>query len=207
MMNRAVPNASPTLAFTALEIHLLDQLAKDKGTRHPQTKSISSYLIRLARLGGYLARVGDSPPGNTVLWRGMSRLTDIELGFVMGAELVGNRKLWMTLTVLRYPLSSLILAPANLQFLTGLKNRRHRNQQVLSSCRPGSPRVLPTRLPEQTLQGAGRTVRSGSCGKSGLLQRNPATPSDRLHPGQKDRGYDRNLAGTSEDSTGTSECK
>jgi Transposase DNA-binding/Transposase Tn5 dimerisation domain len=90
MMNRAVPNASPTLAFTALEIHLLDQLAKDEGTRRPQMKSISSYLIRIARLGGYLARAGDSPPGNTVLWRGMSRLTDIELGFVMGAELVGN---------------------------------------------------------------------------------------------------------------------
>jgi hypothetical protein len=90
MMNRAAPNASPTLAFTALEIHLLDQLAKDKGTRRPQIKSISSYLIRIARLGGYLARAGDSPPGNTVLWRGMSRLTDIELGFVMGAELVGN---------------------------------------------------------------------------------------------------------------------
>ena len=90
MMNRAAPNASPTLAFTALEIHLLDQLAKDKGTRRPQMKSISSYLIRIARLGGYLARAGDSPPGNTVIWRGMSRLTDIELGFVMGAELVGN---------------------------------------------------------------------------------------------------------------------
>ena len=90
MMNRAVPNASPALAFTALEIHLLDQLATNKGARRPQIKSISSYLIRIARLGGYLARAGDSPPGNTVLWRGMSRLTDIELCFVMGAELVGN---------------------------------------------------------------------------------------------------------------------
>ncbi len=90
MMNRAVPNAPPTLAFTALEIHLLDQLAKDRGTRRSQTKSISNYLIRIAKLGGYLARAGDSPPGNTVLWRGMSRLTDIELGFLMGAKLVGN---------------------------------------------------------------------------------------------------------------------
>ena len=89
MMNRAVPNASPTLAFTALEIHLLDRLAKSKVTR--RLKQIDcNYLIRVARLGGYLARAGDSPPGNTVIWRGLSRLTDIELGFVMGAELVGN---------------------------------------------------------------------------------------------------------------------
>lgn len=49
------------------------------------------FLIRTARLGGYLARAGDSPPGNTVLWRGV-RLTDIELGFVMEAELVSKLK-------------------------------------------------------------------------------------------------------------------
>jgi hypothetical protein len=90
MMNRAMPNVSPTLAFTALEIHLLDQLVKNRGTRQPLGKRLSTYLIKLARLGGHLARAGDSPPGNKVIWRGMSRLTDIGLGFAMGAELVGN---------------------------------------------------------------------------------------------------------------------
>ena len=90
MLNRTAPDASPVLAFTALEIRLLDQLAKDKGIQRPQTKSISTYLTRIARLGGYLARASDAPPGNMVIWRGLSRLTDIELGFVMGARLVGN---------------------------------------------------------------------------------------------------------------------
>jgi hypothetical protein len=90
MMNRAVPDASPTLAFTALEIHLLDQLAKAKDMQRPQTKSISTYLIKIARLGGYLARAGDAAPGNAVIRRGLSRLTDIELGFALGAKLVGN---------------------------------------------------------------------------------------------------------------------
>jgi Transposase DNA-binding/Transposase DDE domain len=78
MMNRALPAASPTLAFTALEIHLLDQLVKHKGTRQLQRGSLSTYLTKLARLGGYLARTGDSPPGNRVIWRGISRLTDID---------------------------------------------------------------------------------------------------------------------------------
>jgi hypothetical protein len=90
MMNRLQPAASPTLAFTAREIHLLNRLVKEKGTKQPQGSSLSAYLIKLAQLGGYLARVGDSPPGNRVIWRGMSRLTDIELGFSIGAELVGN---------------------------------------------------------------------------------------------------------------------
>jgi Transposase DNA-binding/Transposase Tn5 dimerisation domain len=90
MMNRTVPMASPTLAFTAREIHLLNRLVKEKGTKQPQEGSLSTYLVKLARLGGYLARVGDSPPGNRVIWKGMSRLTDIELGFSIATELVGN---------------------------------------------------------------------------------------------------------------------
>jgi hypothetical protein len=90
MINRAAPSASPKLAFTALEIRLLDKLIQDKTHRAGSQKSLSSYLTRLARLGGYLARAGDLPPGNTVIWRGMSRLTDIELGFLLGAQHVGN---------------------------------------------------------------------------------------------------------------------
>src|SRR5438128_7341797 len=68
----------------------LVKLAKVKDRQRPQTKSISTYLIRIARLGGYLARAGDAAPGNAVIWRGLSRLTDIELGFTLGAKLVGN---------------------------------------------------------------------------------------------------------------------
>jgi len=44
----------------------------------------------IARLGGYLARANDPPPGNMVMWRGMSRLTDIALGAAVGAGIVGN---------------------------------------------------------------------------------------------------------------------
>jgi hypothetical protein len=90
MMNRTAPHSSPTLAFTALEIHLLDRLTEDKAKRQPKKNSLSTYLTKLARLGGYLARAGDSPPGNRVIWRGLSRLTDIELGFAMAEGLVGN---------------------------------------------------------------------------------------------------------------------
>jgi hypothetical protein len=38
-----------------------------------------------------LARAGDPPPGNVVIWRGLARLTDIELGAEIGAAgFVGN---------------------------------------------------------------------------------------------------------------------
>lgn len=90
MIHRAAPAASPALAFTELEIQLLDQLLKNDPKPNQPKKSISSYVTRLARLGGYLARASDPPPGNKVVWRGMGRLTDIELGFLLGAQSVGN---------------------------------------------------------------------------------------------------------------------
>ncbi|MCC8959222.1 hypothetical protein H8B02_39230 [Bradyrhizobium sp. Pear77] len=41
---------------------------------------IADYLIKIARLGGYLARANDPPPGNLIMWRGLSRFIDIATG-------------------------------------------------------------------------------------------------------------------------------
>jgi len=57
---------------------------------HRGRRKLSHYLIKLARLGGYLARNGDPPPGNETIWRGLTRLIDIQLGVIIGAGLVGN---------------------------------------------------------------------------------------------------------------------
>ena len=90
MLNRAIPEAAPELAFTPQEIYLLDQLVSDTAKTAAMGNGLSLYLTKLARLGGYLARAKDPPPGNTVMWRGLTRLTDIQLGFILGAQLVGN---------------------------------------------------------------------------------------------------------------------
>jgi hypothetical protein len=88
MLNRAAPDALPTLALTAAEIGVLDRLVNDK--QKIRRKTLSHYLIKIARLGGYLARANDPPPGNTVMWRGLSRLTDIAVGAIVGAKIMGN---------------------------------------------------------------------------------------------------------------------
>jgi len=63
MLNRTAPNAPPNLALTATEMRLLDHLVPDK--RGPSDrKSVSHYIIKIARLGGYLARANDPAPGN-----------------------------------------------------------------------------------------------------------------------------------------------
>jgi Transposase DNA-binding len=90
MLNRATQSASPKLALTELEITLLDNLVRDPGRSQVGPKALPHYLTKIARLGGYLARASDPPPGNKVIWKGLSRLTDIELGAIIGARLVGN---------------------------------------------------------------------------------------------------------------------
>ena len=69
-------------------MRLLDHFVPEKGEPEKKT-SISRYRIKIARLGGYLARAHDPPPGNIVMWRGLSRLTDIEMGAIVGAKIVG----------------------------------------------------------------------------------------------------------------------
>src|SRR4051794_19274596 len=87
MLDRSAPDAEPGLALTERETALLDRLVPDKV---PRPRTLALYLTKVARLGGYPARGRDPPPGNTVMWRGMSRLTDITLGSTVAAGLVGN---------------------------------------------------------------------------------------------------------------------
>ena len=87
MVNRTSPELPAKLVFTDTEIKLLERLVplKDESRR----KTVGNFLLRLARLGGYLNRTRDTPPGNMVLWRGMARLTDIHIGYCLAKD-VGN---------------------------------------------------------------------------------------------------------------------
>lgn len=88
MINRVCPDGLPTLALTKTEITTLERLML--GTPASSRKTMSYYLTRIARLGGYLARKGDPPPGNMVMWRGITRLADIVLGLSIAKKIVGN---------------------------------------------------------------------------------------------------------------------
>ena len=91
MLARTSPDDPPTVALTNEEIIILDHIVRDTGNRKTKPGTLSFYLTKLARLGGYLARMADPPPGNTVVWRGLTRLTDIRLGAeIAGSHLTGN---------------------------------------------------------------------------------------------------------------------
>ena len=80
MLNRTMPNAQPSTALTQWETALLDKLIGDTGGRTCAPGTLAFYLIKLARLGGYMARSRDAPPGIVTIWRGLTRLADIALG-------------------------------------------------------------------------------------------------------------------------------
>ncbi|MGE8488641.1 MAG: IS4 family transposase [Paraburkholderia nemoris] len=88
MLGRSAPQSSAELAFTRTEIELLERVVHDT-PHNAQAPALVRNVMRLAQLGGYLARAGDPPPGNTVMWRGMRRLTDIQLGYELALKRSG----------------------------------------------------------------------------------------------------------------------
>lgn len=89
MLGRVAPRSSPRDAFTEDELAVLDRLSPKTSTPELVPRTLSHYAIQLAKLGGYLARKNDPPPGNLVMWRGLTRLTDIVLGMQLAAETCG----------------------------------------------------------------------------------------------------------------------
>ena len=70
------------LLFSDLEIRVLGAFAASR--RYPPPEDLGAAVLVLARLGGYLARKHDSPPGQ--LWQGYVTLYGMCLGFALREE-------------------------------------------------------------------------------------------------------------------------
>jgi hypothetical protein len=88
MLGRAAPNVAPEVAFTPAEVAVLGRVSG--GPPEAPERTASHYLGEVAKLGGYLARTQDPPPGNMVVWRGLTRLADILIGAELNKGVVGN---------------------------------------------------------------------------------------------------------------------
>ena len=78
-LGRTGPAGTPASVFTDDELAVLDHTSPPP--REHQSRDFVFYLNAVARLGGYLARRHDPPPGTIILWRGFSRLADLVIGF------------------------------------------------------------------------------------------------------------------------------
>lgn len=78
MLSREAIKASPGTVFTEAEQYLLDGVKSERIQKIPC--DLNFYVKAVARLGGYLYRAFDAPPGKTVLWCGLSRPADFVEG-------------------------------------------------------------------------------------------------------------------------------
>lgn len=76
--------AKPWLGEQKL-IALCQFLPKKRGLR-ADTLTIEQAVLEIARLGGFLARKNDGPPGAEVLWRGIQKLHTITLAWTQFSE-------------------------------------------------------------------------------------------------------------------------
>ena len=67
MLRRAEPNCAPAAIFADTELVVLERTTP--ALKPGQNCDLDFYLTAVARLGGYLARRHDPPPGTIVLWR------------------------------------------------------------------------------------------------------------------------------------------
>lgn len=87
MLARESETFPETYVFTENECLILTRTGKlcDAAT------GINVYLYALARLGGYLNRTTDPPPGIIVMWRGIRELSKLRQGYEIAlGENVGN---------------------------------------------------------------------------------------------------------------------
>ena len=78
-LGQETPDVPCTVYFSESEWKALCTFVNKTKTPPPTPPSLNEAVRFLGKLGGHLGRNGDGHPGSEVLWRGMTRLTDIEI--------------------------------------------------------------------------------------------------------------------------------
>lgn len=74
LLGREVPDLPMEVLFSELEIEVLRRYCQSR--KIPEPTNLGEGVVLVARLGGYLARKHDGPPGAEVLWRGSRKLSN-----------------------------------------------------------------------------------------------------------------------------------
>jgi len=80
-LGQETPEVPCTVYFSESEWKALCTFVNKTRTPPATPPSLNEAVRLLGKLGGHLGRNGDGHPGSEVLWRGMARLTDIEMAY------------------------------------------------------------------------------------------------------------------------------
>jgi len=82
LLGREVPDMPCGVFFDEWEVKVLEALEARKGKRGTKPPfTLGTAIILMARLGGYLARRSDPPPGPKCIWKGLIALFNRAAGF------------------------------------------------------------------------------------------------------------------------------
>ena len=82
LLGREAPELPATALFDDWEIKVIEALREDEsGTRAKGPLALGEATITVARLGGYLNRRSDPPPGAQCMWRGLVYLYGMAAGY------------------------------------------------------------------------------------------------------------------------------
>ena len=81
LLGRELSDLPFELLFTDIEIEVLKAYAEKKNLKIPKT--LSDMVSVVAKLGGYLSRANDSPPGHQLMWKGYKKLQIMCEGYIL----------------------------------------------------------------------------------------------------------------------------
>ena len=81
LMGRETPELPAEVMFPDVEIKTLQAYAKKKRLKQPFLLGDAVRLV--AKLGGYLGRKSDPPPGHQIIWQGYTLLRAMSMGFAL----------------------------------------------------------------------------------------------------------------------------
>jgi hypothetical protein len=79
LLGRHSPDLPPDVLFSDLELKVLGAFARTRRDLKPPT-SLPAAVLLVAKLGGYLARKSDPPPGAQLMWQGYTALRQMCFG-------------------------------------------------------------------------------------------------------------------------------
>lgn len=81
LLGRETPQLPAEVLFSDIELRTLSAYAKKKGLKPPALVEEAVRLV--AKIGGYLDRTNDPPPGHQLLWQGYTEFQFMCLGFAL----------------------------------------------------------------------------------------------------------------------------
>ena len=81
LVGRETPQLPAEVLFSDRQLEVLDAVARQRGFKAPV--QLGDAVLIVARLGGYIGRRRDPPPGHQLLWQGYARLQTMSDGFAL----------------------------------------------------------------------------------------------------------------------------